>query len=169
MREYIKSQIQFTLIVVLVAVTALQFAQPHIETRGSARNFTLIVGSEDLGAFTGEWMDEVGRRYSDALVVFVHGDSDPRDQWYYRSRFDEDGGKVEDMLRALRLSNPNRRIVLVCCNPGGYNVTIPGVTYAASNVWLVPNSFQSAGKNFVRDALAGPATGDIFEFVETPF
>lgn len=120
-------------------------------------SFDLILGAE-------RWEREVQKRYPDALVVMVHGRTDEQSgQWYAYPSVGQ-AAPVRELVASLRVYYPDRRIVLVVCNPDGKRLTgVDDVSYARENVWVIPD--DQTGFT-VRDLIDPEAVGSIWEFQE---
>ena len=120
--------------------------------------------SFDLMRAAQRWEREVAERYPNAVVVAVHGRTDEQSgQWYAYPSVGE-AVPVKDMVKSLRSNYPDRRIVLICCNPDGKVLTgVSNVAYADEMVWVVPD--DQIGFTF-RDLLGPSAVGSIWEFRE---
>lgn len=123
-----------------------------------------VVYAPDVAFHAGFWREEINKVYPDAVVVFAHG-TDFGDRWYVW--IDEGSvAPVEQVVIRLRRTYPTSRIVLIVCNPGGYTLDAPGVSYAKDNVWVSPD--QVVGSlNILRDRMHD-YVGSFDEFVHNP-
>lgn len=98
------------------------------------------VFDHSLDQFVPMWQKEVGRRFSNAVVVLCHGGDFVRGEWIVDSQ--PGSGhieKVDDVLQRIKIQYPGRQIVLLACNTGHLKPATPDVYYAASSVWCVPD------------------------------
>jgi len=138
---------------------------PLVHSPSTFARIDLMVMSPDCLMFAPYWVTEVQRRYSDAVVVIVHGLGTPQGEWVMFP-FGSTGVSVDLFVENLRNIHPTRRIVLVTCNPDGIECKLPGVTYATKNVLLVPRAAQSG---IFTSVFTGDTVADeIAEFVENP-
>lgn len=117
------------------------------------------VRSPDLAQFAWMWKEEVRRKYGTAIILMSHGTDVLGGWWCQNGR----GGlmPIELAVEQLRGLYPVRRIVLVVCNPGGYDLHIPNVSHSMSDVWVVPD------RNLTPRSLIEPdVVGSIYEFDE---
>ena len=153
----------------LVATTAI--VAPKVAPQDPAPRIDLVIAAEHFNPSTLYWQQEVGRRYDDAVILFVHGNTGPDGQWWaYPSRDLSPPILMRHMVATVRLRHPGRHIVVVACNPGALRDLdhIRGVSYALENVWMIPerNSYFDFDEWDRAQGSTG-AVGDIFDFVET--
>jgi hypothetical protein len=87
------------------------------------------------------WRDEIGRRFTHAVGVLVHGGDFVEGQWVVGSSYDygQHVTPVATIVKHYQRLYPDRTIVLLACNTGHLRLGIPGVYYATSPVWCVPD------------------------------
>ena len=112
------------------------------------------------------WNTLIEEIYPRAVVVSAHG-FDFFDHWYLIST---EGHlmAIESVLFTLRAEHPNRRIVVIACNPGGYVIDCPNVPYAMTNVWIIPDVVVGPIEAIARELELGDAVGAMDEFVHNP-
>jgi len=98
-------------------------------------NIMSLVYSPDLESFAPYWCTEAQRRYSNCIVVMAHG-FDMGEWW---CQYGDSVIRVELLIHRLQGQYPGRRIVIVVCNPGGYDLQIPGVTHTLTSSWAMPD------------------------------
>lgn len=158
--------------VLLIAV--LSFASGRVintagQTHPQAKveGIDIVLLSQSMNGLAQLWEPEVARRYPGAVMLVCHG-SDTNGDWYMHP--DVDHGATgedaparlvkEEVLKA-QIRFPGRMIVLICCNPGGYDLDLPLVAYAKSSVWVIPD------RNMLPRVRENPEyVGNIFEFTE---
>lgn len=108
-----------------------QLAQPNV---------IVEVFDHSLDQFVPMWQKEVGRRFSNAVVVLCHGGDFVRGEWVVGSQ--PGSGhieKVDDVLARVKAQYPGRQLVLLACNTGHLMPKTPGVYYATASVWCIPD------------------------------
>lgn len=137
----------------------------HTHYDHPTRNIDVVIRGGFNGGATW-WKEEVTKRYSDAVIVFCHGKEDYEGTWV------TDGTSapretIEDMVTRTRATYPDRRLVLIVCNPGGDIIPHTNVTYALNNVWYYPNFVMDLVDHEARtDRRSGNTVGRISEFIE---
>lgn len=126
-------------------------------------NYTVLHYCEDLVWVQEEWVIETQRRYDKFVLVLCHG-TELAGQWYATPDLSPPL-PVRELVRDVRRRFPERRIVLIVCNPGGFILREPGVSFATTLVWTLPDSFVNPFANYMRD-LPHNYVGDINEFKE---
>jgi hypothetical protein len=129
-------------------------AQPHV-----------IVETLDptLVRYAPLWEKEIGRRFDNAVGILVHGGDFVRGQWIAGTEMQN--GHVEsmqDVVRRFQKLYPDRTIVLLACNTGHLALNIPGVYYAKSSVWCVPDR-DTASPTVAADEMMLKTDGDSAE------
>jgi hypothetical protein len=124
------------LAVVGCAANSTPAARPTLEPGAFAHTKRIDVWVWSTAPFDQATMvkAEVGRRYDDAFVLICHGGDNGR-EWVFTPDAPWAVEPVAAGIKRLRRSGVgNRRIVLWCCNPGGYRLPadIGPVTYAGS-------------------------------------
>ena len=114
--------------------------------------------SFDLFPATRKWMPQIREQYPNALVVAVHGETDPvsGDWMAYPSLAPP--VPVSMLVDRLRLNYPDRMIVLLTCNPDGKTLDKKNVVYAKDNVWSIPDCVSG-------DDPSDPTVGSLDEFI----
>lgn len=99
-----------------------------------------------LAVFAPMWQREIGRRFDNAVAILVHGGDFEQGRWIVgaaigNSRELERKHVTEaaEVVRFYQKCYPGRTIVLLACNTGHLNLGVPGVYYAKSSVWCVPD------------------------------
>lgn len=112
------------------------------------------------------WSPLIRAWYPGAVVVSAHG-FDQWGRWCMRSG---DGQRVwiETVLLTIRAQYPDRRIVVISCNPGGRVVDMPNVTYPMGDVWIVPDAWLGSEGAIARELWYDDAIGAMREFVHNP-
>lgn len=87
------------------------------------------------------WQAEIGRRFHNAVGIVVHGGDFVQGEWIVEGNYasGEHVQLITDVVHRYQALFPDRTIVLVSCNPGHIKLGIPGVYYAMSSVWVVPD------------------------------
>lgn len=119
--------------------------------------------SFDLMPFAKLWEAEVREQHPNAAIIMAHGQVHDNGKWYLYPSVG-DPLPVREAVLTLRAYYPDRRIVLVVCNPGGLRLPgLPRVSYALDNVWAVPDP-ETEGIT-IRDMLDPDVVGSIDEFI----
>ena len=170
MRKSALNTVLATLLVILFSNNLHVFREAVEPADGNQVNLTVLTTDVGLAPMVELWVDEVHRRYNDAIIVDGHGGTefvDGKPVWHAYTVLQPDGIPVADLIASIRQREPWRRIVLLFCNPDGLPLEgVANVSYSLQNVWVVPDSHLGAGANVGRDAWYGDSCGDIFEFVE---
>ena len=165
---------KFLIVAVLALITAMlpvakvPEAQPHVVMD------VLDPSLDDTGP---AWEQEVGRRFSNAVVAVCHGGDVTFDGKHWLCQpWGGPGGlePIEWLIDREQHLFPGRTLVILCCNP--HHDVIHGhanVFYATGSVWCVPDRAAiDAPAPANRYTLDGRSTndpdnvGNIFEFVE---
>lgn len=125
-----------------------------------------VMADEYIEASITHWKTEVTRRFPNALIIVGHG-GDVNGIW--NMELQDKGGKlvpVAKIAAEARLRNPGRVIVLLCCNPNGHLLHIPGVYHAFDSVWFTPDKDINGQPDEEKQAHDQDRTdvGNIFEF-----
>lgn len=140
-----------------------------------------------LGQFEEMWRAEINRKFDHAVGILVHGGDFVEGQWIVGTGYGRHVSTVGEVVSHYQHLYPDRTIVLLACNPGHIDLHMPGVYYAKSSVWCVPDraltpammsngkSLQHLGFPFLsgdvevprpsRWALEPDVVGNIYEFV----
>ena len=126
--------------------------------------------SPGLEEYAQAWQIEVARRFPNSVVIFAHGQELKNNQWFLFVTELDIPMPLEPALEYYHNKYPDRTVVLLSCNDGHLTIHVPGVYYAKSKVWLVPDRAETeddfeGGKN--RASLDPDAVGNIFEFVKS--
>lgn len=107
------------------------------------------------------WRAEVSRRFSDAVMVFCHGNQ-INGVWCI---VPAEGKPVPVQTFAEQMARDfsGHPVVLVTCNPAHAKIHVRGVYYANDVVVMRPD--KSGNLAFM---ICPEAVGNVFEFVETP-
>lgn len=117
------------------------------------------------------WKAEVQRRFQNPLLIVGHGNTF-NGVWSIR---DERGGvwrirPVREVVLEAQKANPGRVIVLICCNPCGELLHMPGVYHALDSVWFTPD--KDINRPGIEEGEQAEhdhdrrVVGNIFEFVD---
>ena len=128
-----------------------------------------------LDRYAPMWQQEVGRRFHHSVVILVHGGDFLEGEWIVGSeQYGHPVITAKQVVRHFQQQFPDRTIVLIACNTGHLRLGIPGVYYAHSSVWCVPDRdvFRSLdgankmldGQEQDRSALEPEIVGNIWEF-----
>jgi len=96
-----------------------------------------------LAIFAPMWQMEIGRRFPHAVGILVHGADFVEGQWIVGTNIAA-GRRVTPVVEIVKHYQrlyPTRTVVLLACNTGHLKLGIPGVYYAKSSVWCVPDRF----------------------------
>jgi len=94
-----------------------------------------------LEQFEAMWRDEIGRRFDNAVGVLVHGGDFVEGQWIAGThvRPDKHVTLMTKVVEDAKKKHSGRTVVLLACNTGNLKLGIPGVFYATSSVWCIPD------------------------------
>lgn len=111
------------------------------------------------------WKREAQRRFIAPILIFGHG-NDFNGVW--SMQLQDQGNRivpVAEVAAKVRAKFPDRVIVLICCNPKGHALHMPGVYHAWDSVWFVPDkeitNVPSDQKEHNQDR---NVVGNVFEF-----
>lgn len=90
-----------------------------------------------LEQFAPMWRDEIARRFDSAVGILVHGGELFPTEWGVGT-FPKPK-HIQDVVKDVQKRYPGRTVVILACNPGHLKLGIPGVYYAHSSVWCVPD------------------------------
>lgn len=149
-----------------------------------------------LEGYAPMWQIEVGRRFSNSVVILCHGGGIVENEWVIQDNplgsYGTTCEKIDDVLNKERAEFPTRTIVVLSCNPCHLVVHgHPNCFYSPSSVWCIPDrNIASAEENDAKihqqidgpneadddspapvvrvdRSVADPETvGNIFEFIE---
>lgn len=129
-----------------------------------------------LEGFAPLWKVEVGRRFSNAIVLLVHGVDFVQGEWIVGASIaPHHVMRIQDVVKEYQHRYPNRTMIVLACNTGHLHLGIPGVYYSHSSVWcipdrgLTPDMFKEAGVTLDGEAQSrwqaeSDIVGNIFEF-----
>lgn len=136
----------------------------------------MVTLDPSLTRFEEAWRVEIGRKFHNAVAILVHGGDFLPGEWIVGSQ--PGSGHVElatDVVKRVQAQYPGRTVILLACNPGHIKLGIPGVYYATSSVWCIPDRNITDENAESRDAqeILGPSRwqmapdvlGNIYEFV----
>lgn len=123
-----------------------------------------LVWSHDLAFGAQDWRNEVDHRFGDrAVIVVCHGRGDS--EWQFVPDPPKKPESVQAMSARLRQMYPGRPIVLITCNPGGFELHgLPGVYYARRDVLVPPFD----GDDSLGSRWRSRAAGTIWELADHP-
>lgn len=178
MRKVIRQLAMVFAIVLGPLITAHVMAPSHQLTQP---NVIVEVFDHSLDPFVPMWQKEVGRRFSNTVVVLCHGGDFVRGEWVVGSQ--PGSGhieKVDDVLARVKAQYPGRQLVLLACNTGHLTPKISGVYYATASVWCIPDRAITPELMQNHDALltldgesqnrwtdSPDVVGNIFEFIRS--
>lgn len=143
MKRFILHPLVFTLLLgVPTILVFIDVAVNNIPAPSRPAQPAVIVEVLDpsLQPYADKWQKEIGRRFDNAVGLLFHGGDFVRGQWI--------GGTtpgihhvepIQDVVKRFQKLYPGRTIVLLACNTGHLDLGIPGVYYAKSSVWCVPD------------------------------
>ncbi len=112
------------------------------------------------------WRREAGRRLTDPFVFGCHGD-DRDGKWIVCPNGGRRHAEMRDVVQPIRdLLDPRRDLIVVACNPGGYELSIIGpgrVFYSRRIVWQRPGPDVRLDFDTMRLA---DCAGDIWDFIQ---
>lgn len=136
--------ISFLSLVILVVMIGLGVSV-HVGTSIPAKAQPQVIErvlDPTLEPFANMWQKEINRRFDNAVMILVHGGDFVEDQWIvgdWQYRSGVHVRPIKDVVAETQKMYPGRTIVLLACNPGHLNLGIPGVYYAKSSVWCIPD------------------------------
>lgn len=92
-----------------------------------------------LEPFAPAWQAEIGRRFPHSVGILCHGGYFLEGQWITSSVQYQHLTTVQEVVKHVQAQYPDRTIVLLACNVDHHSLNIPGVYYAHSSVWCVPD------------------------------
>lgn len=123
------------------------------------------------------WKAEIGRRFPNAVGILLHGGDFVEGQWIVGGHISpRHVSPVREIVEHYQKLYPTRTIVLLACNTGHLSLGIPGVYYAKSSVWCVPDRAIPIADGFdykatvdggevTRASIDPDVVGNIYEFV----
>jgi hypothetical protein len=116
------------------------FIQP-LPSQPSQPPVIMEVLDPSLEQYAPMWRDEIGRRFSNAVGVLVHGGDFEDNRWIVGSHRQpwKHVTEITTVVREIQAKYPGRTIVVLACNTGHLHLGVPGVYYATSSVWCVPD------------------------------
>jgi hypothetical protein len=136
------------LLLVLLVVEIVTITLPKQAASETAQP-PVIVETLDpsLDRYAEMWKTEISRRFSNAVAVFVHGGNRIEGEWQVNAGLGGHASTARDIVRHFQSVYPDRTVVLISCNPGHLKLGVPGVYYAKSDVWLIPDRQTDATTN----------------------
>jgi hypothetical protein len=148
--------------------------------KDSVNNMPSSIVWNDFGTYragTEEWREEANKRFNNPILFHCHGG-------IHMETYEENGKTVvveewwvypdpprkpmpaAELARSLANLYPDRDIVLLTCNPGGFDLNVKRVWYTKRNVWTIPDAYATGfyAHEQIRDY---DAVGSIWEFVST--
>jgi hypothetical protein len=92
-----------------------------------------------LSVYAPMWRDEIARRFDNAVGILVHGGDFQEGVWILGVGYGGHVTPAKDIVRHYQAKHPTRTVVLLACNTGNVELGIPGVYYAKSSVFCVPD------------------------------
>lgn len=129
-----------------------------------------------LEQFVPAWKTEVGRRFNNAIVLLVHGGDFVEGEWVVGASIaPHHVTRIQDVVHRYQKLYPKRTMIVLACNTGHLHLGVPGVYYAHSSVWCIPDRGISPdmfkrsgqtldGKTSSRRQADSDVVGNIFEF-----
>lgn len=99
----------------------------------------MAVMDHNLDVFAPAWQVEIGRRFPHSVGILCHGGYFIEGQWLTSASSFSHLTLVKDVVKHVQEQYPDRTIVLLACNVDHHPLGIPGVYYAHSSVWCVPD------------------------------
>lgn len=127
-------------------LSLLFFLHPHYQEAPNGLAFYSF--NEDLDFVIDYWPQEVEERFNPQGTVLIvgHGASF-LGVWMVIPDLERgDWIPVVKLAEMYRNMNPNKRIVLLVCNPRGSDIYKPNVFYFKSLVWTTPDSNNIFGR-----------------------
>ena len=90
------------------------------------------------------WQKEVSKKInlSECVFLFCHGNVF-NETWilipHSDSLYERKAMSVDSFLRTIRNIFPDKKIVLIVCNPGKITTSEKNVWYSKTNVWIIPD------------------------------
>lgn len=138
--------VAFILLVVGLMAGFVSAIKPHAGVGTAGPDVVMEVLDPSLEQFAPAWQQEIARRFHHSVGILVHGGDFVQGEWIVEGNY-ASGQHVQhtaDVVAHYRAMFPDRTIVLLACNPGHLNLGIPGVYYAHSSVWCVPDRAMTA-------------------------
>jgi hypothetical protein len=127
-------RLSFLVFIVFAAATCTR----PIETSRPAVVMEVLDAS--LEEYAVMWQAEIGRRFPNAVGIFVHGGDFVEGQWIVGTNLSPHRvSSTVAVVKHYQSLYPDRTIVLLACNTGHLKLGIPGVYYATASVWCVPD------------------------------
>lgn len=127
--------------VLFVAGLVGLWLRPSFELHRQTPPVVMEVLDPSLAAFAPLWRDEIGRRFDNAVGILVHGGDFVEGQWIAGTNVAmfRRVTPMREVVEHYQRLYPDRVVVLLACNTGSLRLGIPGVYYAKSSVWSVPD------------------------------
>jgi hypothetical protein len=147
--------------------------------KDSVNNMPQSLIWNDFGMYncgSAEWLLEASKRFNNPVVFHCHGGirtdivRNPNGtlttlhEWWVYPDPPRSPMRIDDLATTLTNLYPDRDIVLVTCNPGGFDINVKRVFYAKRNVWTIPDANATGfyAHEQIRDF---DTVGSIWEFV----
>jgi hypothetical protein len=124
-----------------------------------------------------DWMTVASQRFNNPVLFFCHGGVKSvettlpngmrlaKNEWWVFPDHPRKPVSANEVARTLAQMYPDRDIVFMSCNPGGFELNVPRVWYTKKNNWVVPDPF-AIGNVFGHERRRDfDAVGSIWEFV----
>jgi hypothetical protein len=92
-----------------------------------------------LEPYAAAWQAEIGRRFPHSVGILCHGGYFVEGQWLTSSIEYRHLTTVQEVVKHVQTQYPDRVVVLLVCNVDHHILGIPGVYYAHSSIWCVPD------------------------------
>lgn len=138
--RYLKNP--FVLLAISMFLVALLIEVNYKSAAPSARpNVVMETLDPSLEPYEAMWEREISRRFDNAVGILVHGGDFVEGQWIVGSHVQpwRHVTPIQEIVRNVQKKYPGRTVVVLACNTGHLKLGIPGVYYAHSSVWCVPD------------------------------
>jgi hypothetical protein len=127
-----------TISAAVISLLSFSYRSPILSARPNVVMETLDPSLEQYEAM---WEREISRRFDNAVGILVHGGDFVEGQWIVGAhiRRDKHVTPIQKIIADVKEKHPGRTIVVLACNPGHLKLGIPGVYYAHSSVWCIPD------------------------------
>lgn len=136
-----RKRIVLGLAVYVFFVGLILMLTPHKADPTSPVNPPVIMEVLDpsLMPFAPAWQTEIGRRFPHAVGILCHGGYFLEGQWIVSGTSYGHLVTAQEAVWHVQQQYPDRTIVLLACNTDHLKLNLPGVYYAHSSVWCVPD------------------------------
>jgi hypothetical protein len=166
MKKYTKLATGYAYPVFLAVMLALATINAFTSSRPAAPKtaqpaVVMVTLDASLDRYAPMWQKEVSRRFPNAVGVLVHGGNFVEDEWIVGTAISPGHvTHVQSIVKHYQELYPGRTLVLLACNPGHLKLGIPGVYYAMSSVWCVPDRQVEGGGLFGRLKMSDGEVGE---------